>query len=96
MLRSPPSVPFDVILAGVVAAAVYVLCELARTNPKNYVALAPTFFQILTTSTNNWVLIKIVKLVRGGLQPGLMLVVDGLFNIIPVSVQWLPNQLRID
>jgi len=47
-----------------VSAAVNVICELARKNPKNYIALAPTLFKILTTSTNNWVLIKLVKLVR--------------------------------
>jgi AP-3 complex subunit delta len=53
---------------GVVSAAVYVLCELAKTNPKNYIALAPVFFKILTTSLNNWVLIKVVKLM-GSLVP---------------------------
>jgi AP-3 complex subunit delta-1 len=48
---------------GVQAAAVNVICELARRNPKNYLALAPIFFRLMTTSTNNWVLIKIIKLV---------------------------------
>eukprot|EP00741_Cyanophora_paradoxa_P002809 tig00000630_g2728.t1 len=48
---------------SVVSAAVNVFCELARkSNPKNYLPLAPVFFKILTTSSNNWVLIKIVKL----------------------------------
>jgi len=41
---------------------VNVICELARKNPKNYLALAPILYKILTTSNNNWVLIKIVKL----------------------------------
>jgi AP-3 complex subunit delta-1 len=31
---------------------------------QNYLKLAPLLFQILKTSTNNWVLIKVVKLVR--------------------------------
>eukprot|EP01116_Phalansterium_solitarium_P008891 TRINITY_DN2285_c0_g1_i3.p1 TRINITY_DN2285_c0_g1~~TRINITY_DN2285_c0_g1_i3.p1 ORF type:complete len:654 (+),score=298.43 TRINITY_DN2285_c0_g1_i3:110-2071(+) len=53
---------------GVVSAAVNVICELARKNPKNYIALAPTLFKILTTSTNNWMLIKLVKLF-GALLP---------------------------
>lgn len=44
---------------GVVSAAVYVVCELAAKNPKNYLPLAPQFFKILTSSTNNWVLIKV-------------------------------------
>ena len=39
---------------GVVSAAVYVICELAAKNPKNYLSLAPQFFKILTTSSNNW------------------------------------------
>ncbi|KAJ1677798.1 AP-3 complex subunit delta, partial [Spiromyces aspiralis] len=47
---------------SVVGAAVSVICELARTNPKNYLALAPRLYQLLNTSSNNWMLIKIVKL----------------------------------
>jgi len=49
---------------GVQSAAVNVICELARKNPKNYLSLAPLFFKLMTSSTNNWVLIKIIKLVR--------------------------------
>lgn len=42
----------------------HVICELARKNPKNYIALAPTFFEILNNQgNNNWMLIKVVKLV---------------------------------
>jgi AP-3 complex subunit delta-1 len=48
---------------SVQAAAVNVICELARKNPKNYLSLAPIFFKLMTISTNNWVLIKIIKLV---------------------------------
>jgi hypothetical protein len=44
---------------------VNVVCELARKNPKNYLSLAPVFFKLMTTSTNNWMLIKIIKLVSG-------------------------------
>ena len=39
-----------------------VICELARKKPKNYLPLAPELFKILTTSRNNWMLIKVVKL----------------------------------
>ncbi|KZP28905.1 Adaptor protein complex AP-3 delta subunit [Athelia psychrophila] len=53
---------------GVVAATANVLCELARRNPRDYLPLAPQLFQILTTSSNNWMLIKIVKLF-GSLSP---------------------------
>ncbi|KAI7692996.1 hypothetical protein SSS_05830 [Sarcoptes scabiei] len=47
---------------GVQSAAVNVICELARKNPKNYLSLAPIFFKLMTNSTNNWMLIKIIKL----------------------------------
>jgi AP-3 complex subunit delta-1 len=53
---------------SVQAAAVNVICELARKNPKNYLSLAPIFFKLMTISTNNWVLIKIIKLF-GALTP---------------------------
>jgi AP-3 complex subunit delta-1 len=53
---------------SVQAAAVNVICELARKNPKNYLSLAPIFFKLMTVSTNNWVLIKIIKLF-GALTP---------------------------
>lgn len=52
-------------ISGVQSAAVNVVCELARKNPKNYLSLAPVFFKLMTTSTNNWMLIKIIKLVSG-------------------------------
>ncbi|KAM5535884.1 hypothetical protein V8D89_010502 [Ganoderma adspersum] len=47
---------------GVVAATVNVLCELAPQNPRDYLPLAPQLFHLLTTSSNNWMLIKIIKL----------------------------------
>lgn len=49
---------------GVVAATVNVLCELVHQNPRDYLPLAPQLFHLLTTSSNNWMLIKIIKLVR--------------------------------
>ncbi|KAL1456162.1 hypothetical protein WDU94_000910, partial [Cyamophila willieti] len=54
--------------SGVQSAAVNVVCELARKNPKNYLSLAPVFFKLMTTSSNNWMLIKIIKLF-GALTP---------------------------
>ncbi|XP_055227134.1 AP-3 complex subunit delta-1 isoform X1 [Gorilla gorilla gorilla] len=61
LMRTPRS-------PGVQSAAVNVICELARRNPKNYLSLAPLFFKLMTSSTNNWVLIKIIKLF-GALTP---------------------------
>lgn len=48
--------------SSVVSTAVNVICELANKNPKNYLAMAPKFFKLLTSSSNNWMLIKVVKL----------------------------------
>ncbi|KAG8876261.1 AP-3 complex subunit delta [Tulasnella sp. 331] len=47
---------------GVISATVNVLCELARRDPERYLPLAPQLFGLLTTSSNNWMLIKIVKI----------------------------------
>ncbi|KAI9632944.1 putative delta adaptin-like subunit of the clathrin associated protein complex [Dioszegia hungarica] len=48
---------------GVVGACVSVVMELARRQGgKNYLPLAPELFGILTGSSNNWILIKVVKL----------------------------------
>lgn len=54
---------YNSFLSAVVSATVNVLCELARQNPQDYLPLAPQLFHLLTTSSNNWMLIKIVKLV---------------------------------
>jgi len=53
---------------AVVSCAVNVITELSHTNPKNYLPLAPAFFDLLTNSSNNWMLIKVVKLL-GSLVP---------------------------
>ncbi|KAI0050601.1 Ap3d1 protein [Auriscalpium vulgare] len=47
---------------GVVSATINVLCELVRRNPQDYLPLAPQLFRLLTTSSNNWMLIKLIKL----------------------------------
>jgi AP-3 complex subunit delta len=57
-------------LSGVVAATVNVLCELALRKPTDYLPLAPQLFHLLTTSANNWMLIKIIKLVSYFRYPG--------------------------
>ncbi|PWZ00121.1 Adaptor protein complex AP-3 delta subunit [Testicularia cyperi] len=53
---------------GVVSAAVNIICELARRDPRPFLPLSPQLFRLLTTSTNNWMLIKIIKLF-GALTP---------------------------
>jgi AP-3 complex subunit delta-1 len=49
--------------SSVVSATVNVVCELARRNPKNYLPLAPQLFKLLTDGGNNWMTIKLIKLV---------------------------------
>lgn len=50
-----------------VAAVVSVLCELARKNPGNYVKLAPTLFNLLTTGAPHaWLQLKVSMMERGG------------------------------
>jgi AP-3 complex subunit delta-1 len=48
--------------SSVISTAVNVICELSHKNPRNYLSLAPKFFNLLTSSSNNWMLIKVVKL----------------------------------
>lgn len=54
--------------SSVTSCAVNVITELSDKNPKNYLVLAPSFFALLTNSSNNWMLIKVVKLL-GSLVP---------------------------
>lgn len=71
-----------------VSCAVNVICELARKNPQNYLALAPLFFKLLTVTANNWMLIKIVKLLGAlcPLEPRLgKKLVEPLTNIIQTT-----------
>ncbi|RKP02728.1 hypothetical protein CXG81DRAFT_6838, partial [Caulochytrium protostelioides] len=48
--------------ASVQSAVINVVCELARRNPRSYLSLVPVLYDVLTTSANNWILIKLVKL----------------------------------
>lgn len=44
---------------GVVSATVNVVVELSRkSDPKNYLPLAPQLFELLTSSSNNWMLVS--------------------------------------
>lgn len=53
---------------SVVCCAVNVICELARIKPSNYLILVPELFDLLTKSTNNWMTIKIAKLMSSLVQ----------------------------
>ena len=54
--------------SSAISCAVNVITELSDKNPKNYLHMAPAFFELLTKSSNNWMLIKVVKLL-GSLVP---------------------------
>ena len=49
--------------SSVVAAAVNVTCELSWRRPHDVLPLAPRMFDLLVDGGNNWMAIKIIKLV---------------------------------
>jgi AP-3 complex subunit delta len=50
---------------SVTAAIVNVVCELGWRRPHDFLALAPRLFELLVEGGNNWMSIKLIKLVRG-------------------------------
>jgi AP-3 complex subunit delta-1 len=50
--------------ASVTAAIVNVVCELGWRRPHDFLPLAPRFFELLVDGGNNWMAIKLIKLVR--------------------------------
>lgn len=50
--------------SSVTAAVVNVVCELGWRRPKDFLSLAPRLFDLLVDGGNNWMAIKIIKLVR--------------------------------
>ena len=49
---------------SVTAAIVNVVCELGWRRPQDFLPLAPRLFELLVEGNNNWMGIKIIKLVR--------------------------------
>jgi AP-3 complex subunit delta len=54
---------------SVTAAIINVICELGWRRPHDFLPLAPRLFELLVESGNNWMAIKLIKLVSG--EPGL-------------------------
>ena len=50
--------------SSVTAAVVNVVCELGWRRPRDFLSLAPRLFELLVDGRNNWMAIKIIKLVR--------------------------------
>lgn len=48
----------------VTAAVINVVCELGWRRPHDFLPLAPRLFDLLVEGGNNWMAIKIIKLVR--------------------------------
>jgi AP-3 complex subunit delta-1 len=48
---------------SVTAAIINVVCELGWRRPQDFLALAPRLFELLVDSGNNWMAIKLIKLV---------------------------------
>lgn len=50
---------------SVTAAIVNVVCELGWRRPQDFLPLAPRLFELLVDGGNNWMAIKLIKLVSG-------------------------------
>ena len=48
---------------SVTAAVINVVCELGWRRPRDFLPLAPRLFDLLIDGGNNWMAIKIIKLV---------------------------------
>lgn len=48
---------------SVTAAIINVVCELGWRRPQDFLSLAPRLFELLVDSGNNWMAIKLIKLV---------------------------------
>lgn len=49
--------------SSVTAAIVNVVCELGWRRPNDFLPLAPRLFELLVDSGDNWMAIKLIKLV---------------------------------
>jgi AP-3 complex subunit delta len=49
---------------GVRMSAISAIHEISRVNPTLFTVTIPTLFQLLSEATNNWVLIKLIKLLE--------------------------------
>ena len=54
--------------SSVTAAVINVVCELGWRRPRDFLPLAPRLFTLLVDGGNNWMAIKIIKLVRYSLS----------------------------
>lgn len=67
--------------SSVTAAVVNVVCELGWRRPKDFLALAPRLFDLLVDGGNNWMAIKIIKLVRASTMLSSLMLTASVCNI---------------
>lgn len=53
---------------AVVSATLTVICEISKNNPQIFLSYLPKFFAILSDTTNNWLIIRILKLFQSLLK----------------------------
>jgi AP-3 complex subunit delta-1 len=63
---------------SVTAAIINVVCELGWRRPHDFLPLAPRLFDLLVEGGNNWMAIKLIKLVRYDPSDHLQNIVDSL------------------
>ena len=68
---------------SVTAAIVNVVCELGWRRPNDFLPLAPRLFELLVDGGNNWMAIKLIKLVSSFVNFLLRLDIDQLFSLRP-------------
>lgn len=74
---------------SVTAAIVNVVCELGWRRPNDFLPLAPRLFELLVDGGNNWMAIKLIKLV--GTQKSLTkTLVDNSCSLL-LSRLWNPD-----
>ncbi len=62
---------------SVTAVVINVVCELGWRRPRDFLPLAPRLFDLLIQAGNNWMAIKIIKLVRHSFRDFLIKILDG-------------------
>lgn len=53
---------------AVVSSTITVICEISKTNPTIFISYLPKFFDIMEDTTNNWLIIRLLKLFQSLLK----------------------------
>ncbi|XHG05219.1 hypothetical protein AWENTII_008462 [Aspergillus wentii] len=67
--------------SSVITAVINVVCELGWRRPHDFLPLAPRFFYLLVEGGNNWMAIKIIKLVCFPILSKNMLLILSVYNL---------------